>query len=69
MNAAAGNGEQPEVERLRAAVADLQAQRSRLFAEVTRLRDARNEAMAAAANALQEIGRLQARIAELEGNA
>lgn len=66
MNAAAGNGTDGEVERLRGVVADLQAQRSRLFAEVTRLRDARNEAMAAAANALQEIGRLKARIAELE---
>lgn len=63
--AAAGNGGS-ELDRLRGVVADLQAHRGRLLAEISQLREARNQALAAAAEAQQEVTRLQARIQELE---
>jgi hypothetical protein len=68
MNAAAtnGNGDSTEVDRLRGVVADLQAQRSRLLAEVTHLREARNEALRIAADARQENTQLRAPLQELE---
>lgn len=69
MNAAAaanGNGDS-ELDRLRGVVADLQAHRARLLTEVSQLREARNQALKAAAEAQQEIARLKARIEELEG--
>jgi uncharacterized coiled-coil DUF342 family protein len=65
--AAAGNGENTDVEQLRTQVADLQVQRATLLAEVTRLKNARNEAMQAAIELQQEVARLRARITELEG--
>lgn len=63
--AAAGNGG-GELDRLRGEVADLKAQRARLLAEVSELREARNQALAAAAKAQQETARLRARVQELE---
>lgn len=69
MNATAGNGEDNEADRLRAVIADLQAQRTHLYAEVARLRQERNDAIALAAAAQQENAQLRARINELEGPA
>lgn len=63
--AAAGNGGD-ELDRLRGDVADLQAQRALLITEMSELREARNQALKAAAQAQQEVTRLQARIQELE---
>jgi hypothetical protein len=68
MNATAGNGNDDDVTQLKNTVTELQADRARLFAEVSRLRTARNEALVIAATAQQENARLLARIAELEGN-
>lgn len=67
MNAAA-NGH-TELSELRAQVADLQAQRTQLFAEVQRLREQRNEAVATAIALQQQIDRLRERITELGGDA
>lgn len=67
MNAVAGNGDD-EIERLNALAADLQAQRAHLLAEVSRLRQARNEAIESATAAQRENAQLRARITELEGN-
>lgn len=67
MNTAA-NGD-TELTELRAQVADLQAQRAQLFAEVQRLRSERDEAIGQAASAQQENTLLRARIAELEDKA
>jgi hypothetical protein len=57
-----------DADQLRAVVADLREQRTRLYEEVARLKRQRNDAITAATVAQGEIASLQDRVRELEGS-
>jgi regulator of replication initiation timing len=69
MNAAAkngGNGD-ADIARLHARVDDLEAQRTELLRQLDRVREQRNQAIAAANDLQLENSELRRRVAELEG--
>jgi regulator of replication initiation timing len=69
MNAArnGGSGDNGEREHLRARISDLEAQRTALHEQLARVREQRNQAIAAANDLQRENAELRRRIAELEG--